>query len=317
MKWAEISIATRQEETDVIAEIFHEVGASGVVIEDPALVQSYLEEGLYDYSDVACGTPTGRVTVKAYLPADEDLEGRLRDFRQRVEAMAARVGTAEERPISWQTVQDEDWADNWKAYFHTEKVGALVVIQPAWEAYEASPDDIVVKLDPGAAFGTGTHPTTAMCIRALEELVRGGIRVFDVGTGSGVLAIAAAKLGAGEVVAMDYERTAARIAAENARRNGVEDRVQTGISDLLAAFDGEADLICANLIADLVIRLFAELDGHLARGGALLASGIIDARVVDVTEAAKRHGFLVERIIEEAGWAAMVIRRASEFEDLP
>ena len=312
MKWAEISIAVRQEEADVVAEIFHDVGASGVVIEDPALVQSYLAEGLYDYSAVECGKPTGRVTVKAYLPADEDLDERLRKFRQGVATIAARVGDGEERPVSWQTVQDEDWADNWKAYFHTEKIGGLIVIQPAWEAYEPSPDDIVIKLDPGAAFGTGTHPTTAMCIRALEELVRGGMRVFDVGTGSGVLAIAAAKLGAGEVVAMDCERTAARIAAENAARNGVASLVRTDISDLLAAFDGRADLICANLIADLVIRLFGALDAHLAAGGALLASGIIDERVADVTEAAERAGLAIDRVIEEAGWAAMVIRRAED-----
>ncbi|MFC2767522.1 MAG: 50S ribosomal protein L11 methyltransferase [Mitsuokella sp.] len=314
MEWAEISIAASAEETDVIAEIFHEVGASGVVIEDPALVQSYLEEGLYDYSAVASEAEADRVTIKAYLPADEDLDGRLRDFETRVETMAKRIGSSERHPISCQTVRDEDWEDNWKAYFHTEKVGALIVIQPAWETYEASPDDIVVRLDPGSAFGTGTHPTTAMCIRAMEELVRGGMRVFDVGTGSGVLAIAAAKLGAGEVLAMDCERRAARIAARNASWNGVDGIVRTGVSDLLAAFDGKADLICANLVADLVIRLFEALDAHLAPGGALLASGIIDTRVADVTKAAEARGFLIDRIIEEAGWAAMVIRRTGEVE---
>lgn len=148
-----------------------------------------------------------------------------------------------------------------------------------------------------------------MCIRELESAVKGGMRVFDVGTGSGVLAVAAAKLGAGEVVAMDYDRTAATVAQENVERNHVEDRVTTGVSDLLKAFTGKADLIIANIIADIVIRLFDELDEHLAEGGHLLASGIIDERVADVTEAALAHGFAIDKVIEENGWAAMVISR--------
>ena len=128
-------------------------------------------------------------------------------------------------------------------------------------------------------------------------------------TGSGVLAVAAAKLGAGEVVAMDYDRTAATVAQENVERNHVEDCVTTGVSDLLKAFTGKADLIIANIIADIVIRLFDELDEHLAEGGHLLASGIIDERVADVTEAALAHGFAIDKVIEENGWAAMVISR--------
>ena len=131
----------------------------------------------------------------------------------------------------------------------------------------------------------------------------------DVGTGSGVLAVAAAKLGAGEVVAMDYDRTAATVAQENVERNHVEDRVTTGVSDLLQSFMGKADLIIANIIADIVIRLFDELDAHLDEGGHLLASGIIDERVADVTEAALAHGFAIDKVVAESGWAAMVISR--------
>jgi len=133
------------------------------------------------------------------------------------------------------------------------------------------------------------------------------MRVFDVGTGSGVLAIAAAKLGAGEVVAADYDSTAVHVAAENLQENDVE--AKTMVSDLLQAFDDKADLVIANIIADIVIRLFTELDAHLAPGGTLLASGIIDERVADVTEAALSHGFAIDKVIEESGWAAMVISR--------
>ena len=305
MKWAEVSIRTSHEETELIAEIFHDVGASGVVIEDPEEFNSYIDSGLFDYSNLPKAEQTNIVTIKAYLPVDEELDDRLRTFEQRVRDLAKVDGfDAGSCPIEWHTVQDEDWADNWKAYFHTE-----IVIKPAWEDYEASPDDIVIDLDPGAAFGTGTHPTTAMCIRELESAVKGGMRVFDVGTGSGVLAVTAAKLGAGEVIAMDYDRTAAHVAQENVERNHVEDRVTTGVSDPLQSFTGKADLIIANIIADIVIRLFDELDAHLAEGGHLLASGIIDERVADVTEAALSHGFAIDKVIEESGWAAMVISR--------
>jgi ribosomal protein L11 methyltransferase len=227
---------------------------------------------------------------------------KLRRFEQRIKEFQAVTGDGMEKgtcAISWATVQDEDWSDNWKKYFHPEKVGGMIVIKPTWEDYTASPDDIVIELDPGAAFGTGTHPTTAMCIRELETLVRGGMRVFDVGTGSGVLSIAAAKLGATDVTAMDYDRTAVNVAEENIRQNRLDGQIKTGVSDLLKSFEGKADLIVANIIADIIIRLFDELDEHLAEHGQLLASGIISERLADVTAACIAHGFVVDKVIEE------------------
>ena len=312
MKWAEISIQTTHEATDVVAEIYHDLGASGVVIEDPELLNDYIDAGMWDFSNMTRAVDTDAVTVKAYLPVDEDLDERLRLFEARIREFQAVTGDGMEKgscAISWATVQDEDWSENWKKYFHPEKVGSLIVIKPTWEDYTASPDDIVIELDPGAAFGTGTHPTTAMCIRELELLVRGGMRVFDVGTGSGVLSIAAARLGAADVMAMDYDRTAVNVAEENIRQNRLEGQIRTGISDLLKSFEGQADLIVANIIADIIIRLFEELDEHLAPGGHLLASGIIAERLPDVTEACLACGFTVDKVIEEKGWAAMVISR--------
>ena len=305
MEWSEVSIRTSHEATDVVAEIFHDIGASGVVIEDPALVNDYIQAGGWDYTDIPKSEQTEVVTVKAYLPVDSDLSGRMTELEEKIKALQAAAPAAGPCDITSQSVRDEDWEDNWKAYFHTEKVGALVVVRPAWEEYEAGPDDIVVSLDPGAAFGTGTHPTTSMCIRELEGLIKGGQRVFDVGTGSGILAITAAKLGATDITAMDYDNTAVRIAGENIR-------AKTGRSDLLQAFEGKADIIIANLIADLVIRLFDELDEHLAVGGKLLASGIITERLSEVTEAALEHGFVVAKVVEEKGWTALTITRQGE-----
>ena len=312
MQWAEVSIQTTHEATDVVAEIYHDLGASGVVIEDPELLNNYIDAGQWDFSGIERAEDTSIVTVKAYLPVDEDLDDKLRAFELRIKDFKSMTDDDMEKgpcTISWNTVRDEDWADNWKAYFHPEKVGGMLVIKPTWEDYEASPDDIVIELDPGSAFGTGTHPTTAMCLRELETLVKGGMRIFDVGTGSGVLSIAAAKLGATDVTAMDYDKVAVDVAAENIRQNGVEDVVKTGVSDILKSFDGKADLIVANIIADIIIMLFDELDEHLAEGGRLLASGIISERLADVTEACLAHGFVVDKVTEEKGWVAMTISR--------
>ena len=308
MKWAEVSIRTSHEATELIAEIFHDLGASGVVIEDPELVNNYIHAGLWDFTDIPEAKNTEVVTVKAYLPVDDELDGKLRAFEREVKKLSEHNVDQGPCAISCNEVQDEDWSDTWKQYFHTEKVGGLIVIKPIWEDYEASPDDIVIELDPGAAFGTGTHPTTSMCIKELETLVKGGMKVFDVGTGSGVLAIAAAKLGATDITATDYDATAVKVAEENIRQNHVETVIKTGRSDLMKQIEGKADLVIANIIADIVIRLFDELDEHLNPGGTLLASGIISDRIADVTEAALAHGFTIDKVMEAKGWAAMVIR---------
>ena len=307
MNWAEVSIRTSHEATELVAEIFHDLGASGVVIEDPELLNNYIDSGLWDYTDIPRADQTDVVTVKAYLPVDDELDEKLRSFEERVKAMAESGVSSGPCAISWNEVQDEDWAESWKQYFHTEKIGGLIVIKPSWEDYEASPDDIVVELDPGAAFGTGQHPTTALCIRELESLVRGGMTVFDVGTGSGVLAITAAKLGASKVTAMDFDPTAVRIAGENVLQNHVEDIVTVGQSDILKSFEGKADIVVANIIADIILRLFDELEDHLNPDGRLLAGGIISERVADVTAGALAHGFAIEKVVEDSGWAVMVI----------
>lgn len=312
MEWAEVSFRTSHEAVDAVSALFEEAGAAGTVIEDPALINDYIHSGLWDYTDIPEQQDTSVVTVKAYLAADDSLGKKLASLRDGLDAIAARG--VDTRPAEFLTtrVQDEDWANSWKKYFHTDKVGERVVIQPSWEEYDPQPGEVVLCLDPGAAFGTGTHPTTAMCLRAMEKLVQPGMTVFDVGTGSGVLAIAAAKLGAMEVRAVDYDATAVRVARENIEANGVANVVSTAESDLFSAISGKAGLVTANLIADLVIRLLPDLDAHLEKDGSLLASGIIESRAQEVREAADTAGFFVAEDFEEKEWHAMVIRRRNE-----
>lgn len=312
MEWVEVSVETKTEAADLVTAAFTDIGAGGVEIDDPALINAYIDEGRWDYRDMERKPETGMVTVRSYLANDEALDGKVKALKASFEDMKARgadLGTAE---VATNIRNDEDWVDNWKKYFHTDKVGEHIVIQPSWEEYEAKPDDIVLRLDPGAAFGTGTHPTTSMCLRALEQMVKPGMTVFDVGTGSGVLAIAAAKLGAGHVVAADYDATAVKSAKFNSAENDTESVIEIKQSDLLKEFDGKAQLITANLIADLVIRLFDELDDHLEKGGRLLASGIILSREEDVVMAAKMHGLFVIQRHEEKEWLALEICREED-----
>ena len=193
MQWAEVSVDTSHEATELVSEILQELGAAGVVIEDLALLNEYIRSGLWDYTDLKESEETEAVRVKAYWALDEELEGKLQRLAVRLDGLAAHGIDTGAGAVSWKAVADEDWAETWKEFFHTEKIGARTVIKPTWEEYEAGAGEIVAELDPGAAFGTGQHATTALCIRALEELVRPGMTVFDIGTGSGVLAIVAAK----------------------------------------------------------------------------------------------------------------------------
>lgn len=308
MQWAEVSVDTSHEATDLVSEILQELGAAGVVIEDPALLNEYIRSGLWDYTDLKESEETEVVRVKAYWALDEELEGKLQRLAARLDDLTAHGIDKGAGAVSWKAVADEDWAETWKEFFHTEKIGARTVIKPTWEEYEAKAREIVVELDPGAAFGTGQHATTSLCIRALEDLVRPGMTVFDVGTGSGVLAIVAAKLGAKRVEAVDFDPVAVRVARENVRQNGAEGIVHTERSDLLKSVEGKADLIIANIIADIIVRLFGEVKGSLAAGGTMLLSGIIEDRLPDVVEAAALHGFAVEKIEQEKGWAAVVVK---------
>ena len=313
LRWAKVSIKSRKSEADVVATLFDDIGAGGVEIDDPTL--SPADWAIVDWAVPPEGKQGAAeddpvVTVTSYLADDAELTGRIEKLKEDLVKFAKRSGTAYKADdVLTEIVDDKDWVDNWKKYFHTVKIGKKIVIQPAWETYTKKDNDIVIKLDPGAAFGTGTHATTALCIQALQDILRPGMRVFDVGTGSGVLAVTAAKLGAGEVVAMDYDAVAVRTVRENAERNQVENIVKTGKSNLLANFTGRADVIVANIIADLDIRLFEKAADYLEEGGKVLVSGIITERTADVCMAAREKGFKLLRLYGAKGWAAALFTR--------
>ena len=309
MKWCEVSIQTTHEATEIIAEIFRDLGASGVVIEDPELVNDYITSGKWDYTDIPIATETEVVTEKAYLPVNGELDGRLKSFELELAALKERGVSIAPGIITTCELQDEDWSDTWKQYFHVEKPGERIVIKPTWESYEAKEGELVVELDPGAAFGTGTHATTSMCIKELEQLVKPGMTVFDVGTGSGILSIISAKLGAKDIQAVDYDDSVIKIVEENLAQNNVQDIVSVAQSDLMQNVHGKANLVIANIIADIIIRLFDQLDEHLEEDGTLLTSGIIEDRINDVIDEADAHGYQVVKRMENKGWACITFKR--------
>jgi ribosomal protein L11 methyltransferase len=206
-------------------------------------------------------------------------------------------------------MDEEDWSEAWKKHFVVHRPARHVVIKPSWLEYPPQPGEVVVELDPGAAFGTGLHPTTMLCLEALEDIVRPGMRVYDVGTGSGILAIAAARLGAARVVAVDTDPVAVRVARENVERNGLGGRVEVAEGSATPEVSGGFDLVLANIVANTIVQLAPSLRAALRPGGALVVSGIIRGRTPEVRAALRAAGLrnIVSR--RSGDWLALRAER--------
>jgi ribosomal protein L11 methyltransferase len=306
--WLELSVEADVEAVEVVSEILGRVASGGTSVE-PAF--ELVEDGLGARVD-----PSRPATVRAYLPARDpataeaavqqagELLGRIRAFGLRP------IGELQTR-----LVHEVDWADAWKRHFPVLRVGRHLVIRPTWRRHRREEGDVVLALDPGMAFGTGLHPTTRLCLAMLEQVAdRGdihGCRVLDVGTGSGILAIAAARLGAREVLGVDTDPIAIEATTANARRNRVARHVRAREGSLPTG-EPPFDLVLANLIATLLVRLAAELHGELRAGGTLVASGIFVDRESEVREAFERVGLEVMARAAEGDWVALEGRRPIE-----
>ncbi len=243
--------------------------------------------------------------VSVFLPADRPFTDVLAFVRERL----AEIGVEAEFDVIG--VNEEDWANSWKAYYKPLHIGKRMVIVPKWEEYDPKDGEIIVTMDPGMAFGTGTHETTRLVIELLEECVIPGMRVADVGCGSGILAICAAKLGAGVCRAYDINPVAVRVARENIADSG-ETSVTCDVSDLLRGVDlsdGPYDLICANIVADIIIRMAPDVGRYMKEDAILLASGIITERSEEVISALEACDLVIDRRLEDNGWCALVVKK--------
>ncbi|MDI9420493.1 MAG: 50S ribosomal protein L11 methyltransferase [Firmicutes bacterium] len=302
-QWQEVAALTHQEAAEAAGEIMLRYGAQGVAFESDALIREAMANQWGDYFPELSGDQ--RVMIKAYFHVPKNA-AQLNQIQREIEALSGfglQVGQVE---LTARIISEADWADAWKQYYHPVRIGR-VVIEPSWEPM-ANPqaDAVVVVLDPGMAFGTGTHPTTAMCIEALQDHSLQGRTVWDIGTGSGILAITAAKLGAGEVRAVDTDPVAVEVCRENAARNGVEISCGRGS---LPGLPGKADLIVANIIADVIIELMPAAAAKLTSRGVFLASGVIHSRAADVANAASENGFTVTRRMEQGEWVCFELQQ--------
>lgn len=297
MKWIELSVEAHAEAVDAIANVFQEHGAGGVAIEQS--IKSHIE-------GEESPTFLGRPVIRVYLPVDGTEGAR----QERIEEALWHLQAFDLSPVGElrrQEVAEEDWANGWKEYFHPLKIGAIV-IKPSWREWQESPGELIITLDPGMAFGTGLHPTTRLMLEALQKHVHADTTVLDLGSGSGILAIAAAKLGA-RVIASDVDSVAVEVAAGNVSANTMSHRISVrhGSLDILA---GErVDLILANIIASVLITLARPLREALRPGAAVLASGIIQERLEEVCEAFRDAGLDVDDREHDEDWWLVVARR--------
>lgn len=309
MQWIEVNVAVTHEAVEAVADMLTSIGSKGVAIEDLQLINDLRNSGTWELCDIPEQENTEIVTVSAYYADDEKLEKRLAEIDEQLALIEERIGKYRFGNTRFRKVSEQDWANEWKQYFHVTHVGKSLVIKPSWEEYEAKEGEHVIEIDPGMAFGTGTHHTTNMMMERLEKVITPDSTVFDVGTGSGILAIAAAMLGAKSVKAVDIDAVAVRVAKENVADNGLSDQIEVREGDLLHGTEGKADVIIANIIADIVIMLLQDIPQKLNDDGVLLASGIIEERMPDVEAAAQAKGLYVDAVDHRGGWVVMQMKK--------
>lgn len=299
MEWTDISITVPRRYADTAEAVATMVANGGIYIEDYA----DLEEQAWEIAHVdlieqeLLDKPRDIVIVHMYLAPDENPAEVLPLFRERLEAAGI------EYTLNTAGVEQEDWQNAWKQYYHAMDIGKRLAIVPGWEEYPT--DRTVITMDPGMAFGTGTHETTSLCLEALDELVRGGERVLDIGTGSGILAIAALKLGAQSAEGVDIDPMCVRTAGENALRNGVADRFTVLVGDLSDQASGTYHIITANIVASAILSLAPAVPALMAPGARFIASGIIDERRDEVLVGLKAAGLRPVEVKEKRGWVCI------------
>ena len=245
-------------------------------------------------------------SVSVFIPSDRSYMDDLAYIRQRTAELELHA------EVELVGVNEEDWANSWKAYYKPIKIGEKIVICPAWERYTPAEGEIVIRMDPGMAFGTGTHETTRLVIRLLEKYTKAGQLMLDVGTGTGILAICASRLGADFCRAYDIDPTAVRVARENIKDSGLSN-VTCDQSDLLKQVsleDGQYDLVCANIVADIIIRMTPDVGKYMKDDAVLLASGIIAERCDDVVECFEKNGFKVVEKLTDNDWCGLAVKKA-------
>ena len=307
--WIEVRVITKSEALEPVSGIFYSLDCKGVAIEDPEDILGREQGPLtWDFADINVLEHKGKfAVVKAYFAEEDNIEeilGYVNEKLVELKEMGIDLGEAK---VEHEKMYEEDWANTWKQYYKPSKVGEKIVVKPIWEEYEQKEGELVVNLDPGMAFGTGTHETTRMCIQALEKYVKEESTVFDVGCGSGILAIAAAKLGAKLAVGVDLDPVAVESAIENVGYNNLNN-IEILHGNLVEVIDGKSDIVVANILAEIICILTDDVKRVMKDGGVFITSGIIHDRVDMVCEKLEATGFEVIEKNRDGEWNCIVAK---------
>lgn len=316
MEYRELKIQTEKKDLEQLEAVLIENGFVSMMIDDPDDVRDILahpDTYRYDYIDSQLSEDLTRMPViTLYFTDDEEGIADLARAERIIGELASGESGIHAECRSSSAGDDSEWLYKWQEFFKPTKVGSRIMVKPGWEDYTASPDELVIEMDPGMAFGSGLHETTSMCIRALEKILEEagrGKKILDVGTGTGILAIAGVLLGADEALGVDIDPDAVRVARENIEKNRLSDQITAQYGDLTAGIDYSADILVANLMADLVIRLSPAAAGHLEQGGWYVTSGILDIKEEVVSEAVRNAGFRIEEVLHDGEWCAIIAQR--------
>lgn len=316
MDWMKLTVLTTTIGSDIVSQMLIDAGSAGTVIEDKNDVKlNQRPEGQWDIIDEEIARRIGDdVKVTGFYPLDErasDAAAHVREKARLLPGLAPGVDLGK-LEVSMATIDDEDWAENWKKQYKPFRLGQHIVIRPGWEAYEPDDGDKVITIDPGMAFGTGTHETTGMCVSLVEEHIRPGMKAMDIGTGTGILAITAAHMGASHVLASDIDPMAVRVARENVRINGFEGVIECKAGDLLEVACEKVDVVIANIIADVIIGLAAPVKEFVKPGGVFICSGIAREREDETLNALREAGYVQLDVRHQGEWTAVACRKGNE-----
>lgn len=312
-EWNEFSVHINQEATEAVSNIFMELGSSGVSVADRNDFLHLPEYGfetdtLWELNEE--DFPKEGVIIKGYFHENSGFDQIEKQLKEKIETLKAFDLNIDRYTVERADVIEEEWANAWKKHYHPVPISRFLTIVPQWESYEpAHKDERIIRLDPGLAFGTGTHPTTRLCLQALERMLRGGERVVDVGTGSGVLTIASSLFGAAEIYAYDVDEVAISSARENVALNDMQAAVTIEPNDLLKGIELEADIVVANILAEIIVPLIPDAWRVLKPGGQFLSSGIISEKKEWVLDKLVEQGFEVVQVNQAEDWIAILARK--------
>ncbi|MNW25230.1 Ribosomal protein L11 methyltransferase [compost metagenome] len=320
MLWHELTIHTTEEAVEMISNFLHEAGAGGVSIEESGTLNKERDTSFGQwYERPLNDIPEGQAVIKGYFAEETNLNDIQGELVPRIEQLRTFDIDPGSYRFEQQTVNEDDWADAWKQYFKPQRVSERLTIKPTWEDYEPTgSNEQIIELDPGMAFGTGTHPTTSLCLRTLESVIKGGEEVIDVGTGSGILSIGAVKLGAKHILALDLDPVAVSSALANTSLNGLEKQITVKESDLLSVLDAQdpslgvklpVQVVVANILAEIILLFIDDVYQALVPGGVYIASGIWKNKEQVVEEALVAAGFRIEDKHRDEDWIAFVARK--------